>query len=126
MTVSERRKRLLFWGTVLLSAGLLYALWVTVTGLALPCVFRLLTGFQCPGCGVTTLCLSLLRLDIAAAWEANAMLLLALPLLVFLLSRLCFRYVKTGSVKPQKWEAVLCGALVVVFLLWGVARNIWF
>ena len=124
MTVSKRRKRLLLGAAILLGAGLLYALWINITGLAIPCVFRLITGLYCPGCGVTTLCLSLLRLDFSAAWEANAVLLLSLPFLALLLGRLCFRYVKTGSVMLCKWETVLCGAQVVVFLIWGAVRNV--
>ena len=37
---------------LLLAAGLGYALWVRLTGLALPCPFRAVTGLLCPGCGV--------------------------------------------------------------------------
>ncbi len=51
----------------LLPAGGLYALFVHATGLMIPCPFRLITGLKCPGCGMTHMCMSLLRLDFKAA-----------------------------------------------------------
>ena len=87
----ERRRRLsrLLGGAgLLLAAGLAYALWVRATGLALPCPFRAVTGLLCPGCGVTRLCLALLRGDWAGAWRANPALLPMLPILAALAVRL--------------------------------------
>ena len=76
---------------LLLAAGLGYALWVRLTGLAIPCPFRAVTGLLCPGCGVTRLCLALLRGDFPAAWSANPVLLLLLPVLAALAVRTALR-----------------------------------
>ena len=40
-------------------AGLLYGIFVSYTGLAIPCLFRKVTGLLCPGCGVTGMCVAL-------------------------------------------------------------------
>ncbi len=45
------------------------------TGLGLPCVFRSLTGWDCPLCGGTRAGAALLTGDLAAAWHANPLLL---------------------------------------------------
>ena len=37
----------------------------------IPCPFRLATDLECPGCGMTRSCLSLVRGDFAAAWHLN-------------------------------------------------------
>ncbi len=124
MTASIRLRRLALGIGLLLTFGLLYALFVHFTGLAVPCLFREITGLECPGCGVTRMCISLLRLDIFAAWRANSVLLLSLPVFVTLFVRFALRYVKTGSVKSTKAEGIVCWILIAIFLVWGVLRNL--
>ena len=54
--------------------------------LHLPCPILWITGISCPGCGITRACLSLLRLDVAAALYYNPSVfavILAAILLVF-------------------------------------------
>lgn len=124
MDARARFRHLALGSLFLLVLGLLYALWVGFTGLALPCPFRALTGLLCPGCGVTTLCLSLLRLDLAGAWRANPVLLLLLPVLAALALELAVGYVRTGPRRLRRWEEALCWAMIVLLLAWGVVRNI--
>ena len=119
----ERRQRLLAVGGVLLGLGLAYAAWVRLTGLAVPCLFRAVTGRLCPGCGVTRMCLALLRWDWATAWNANPVLLLMLPVLAALGVRMAVRYVREGSVIGPKWESALLWAVTALLTVWGAARN---
>ncbi len=64
--------------TVMLVSGLTYAFlgvdFLTHPYLGLPCAFRSLTGFGCPGCGMTRafLLLSQLRIDDALATNPAA------------------------------------------------------
>ena len=109
---------------MLLGLGLGYALWVRLTELAIPCPFRAVTGRLCPGCGVTRMCLALLRWDWPAAWNANPVLLLMLPVLAVLGVRLAVRYVREGSAIGPKWESVLLWAMTALLIAWGVARNL--
>lgn len=39
----------------------------------IPCVFRSVFGIQCPGCGMTRACLSLLHFDLKQAFAYNYM-----------------------------------------------------
>lgn len=119
-----RLKALLLRGAVLAGAGAAYACLIAVLGRGLYCPFWQLTGLLCPGCGVTRMCLALLRLDLAGAWRANAALLLALPVLAALAARLMWVYVRTGRRMPSQGEEHLIWALVVYFLAWGVIRNL--
>lgn len=120
----ERLKDLLLRGAILAGAGAAYVCLIAVLGRGLYCPFWQLTGLLCPGCGVTRMCLALLRLDLAGAWRANAALLLALPVLAALAVRLMWVYVRTGRRMPSRGEERLIWALVVYFLAWGILRNL--
>lgn len=104
--------------------GGVYALICFHFGVGLPCPFYLFTGLQCPGCGVSRLCLSLLRLDFAGAWAANPVILLLLPFGVLLAVRLAVRYVRNGTRRLTKAETVLVYAACICLLIFGVLRNL--
>ena len=120
----HRLKRLLLLAGLILGIGLAYAVFVRLSGLSIPCPFHAVTGLLCPGCGVTRMCLALLTLDFAAAWQANPVLLLLLPILAALLLRQAARYVKTGRSTLSRRESALVWGMAAVLLLWGIARNL--
>ena len=109
---------------LLILLGLLYALWGSLTRLWLPCPFHLLTGLDCPGCGVTRMCRALLRLDLSAAWAANPGMLVLSPLLLGLLSWHAVTYIRTGSRHFTRGQTFLCWTLVGLFFLHGLLRNL--
>ena len=119
-----RLKRLLLWAGLILGIGLAYAVFVGLTGFSIPCPVHALTGLLCPGCGVTRMCMALLALDFPAAWSANPVLLLLLPVLAALLARQAVQYVKSGRPSLSQRESALVWGMVAVLLLWGVARNL--
>lgn len=124
MTPGQRLRRLLTGLLLVAAVGIGYALWVNLTHLSIPCPFHAITGLQCPGCGVTRMCLALLRLDVSEAWKANPVLLLLLPLLGGLLGYRAVVYVRRGSVPTARWETLVWSGMAGVLLLWGVWRNI--
>lgn len=75
----QRLRKIMIGMSVCLLLGMLYALWLSLGGSGIPCIFHELTGLDCPSCGVTHMCMALLRLDIAAAWRANAGNLMPAP-----------------------------------------------
>lgn len=120
----QRLLRLIGGVCVVCFLGGAYALVCIYLGYGLPCLFRTLTGLQCPGCGVSRMCLCLLRLDFAGAWAANPVLLVLLPFGAILAVRLAVRYVKSGSRRLTKTENILTYAACAVLLVYGVVRNL--
>jgi hypothetical protein len=109
----------------LASSGLLYLLWLRLTGIGIPCLFRLLTGWKCPGCGVTHMVLALSRLDFPAAWEANPFLLLTLPFLIAEIFRSFSREISgSGAGAMPQWEQWLLWGYIAALIIFGVARNV--
>ncbi len=124
MAPRQRLRRLLTGLLGMAAVGAGYTLWVNLTHLSIPCPFHAVTGLWCPGCGVTRMCLALLRLDIAGAWQANPVLLLLLPLLGGLLGYRAVVYVRRGSVPTARWETLVWSGMAVVLVIWGIWRNI--
>lgn len=122
--MKERLRKLALGGGALVGLGAVYTAVIFVVGRGLYCPFWKLTGLLCPGCGVTRMCLALLRLDLAGAWRANAALLLALPVLAVLVVRMAVRYVRTGQKLPSRGEERIIWGLLIYFLAWGVLRNL--
>lgn len=124
MTSKARALRALRWGALLLLAGALYVGLVRFTGRGLGCPIYAATGLYCPGCGVSRLFLSLLRLDFSRAFRANRLLFVTLPLMGALLGARVWRYVRRGSLETPRWEERTWLALAGAFVLFGILRNL--
>ncbi|MBR6705050.1 MAG: DUF2752 domain-containing protein [Clostridia bacterium] len=122
--MKHRAVKVMIKGAVILTAGCAYYVWLSLTGLGIPCVFHLVTGLKCPGCGVTRMLISLLRLDLSAAFSYNAVLLCLLPLLLSLGLFSLIRYVRTGNRSMTRAENALIYAAAAVLIIWGVVRNL--
>lgn len=121
--MKERLKKLAIGGAALVGLGVAYTALILVIGRGLYCPVWKLTGLLCPGCGVTRMCLALLRLDVAAAWRANAACCWPCGALL-LAARMAVRYVRTGQKLPSRGEERVFWALLIYFLAWGVLRNL--
>lgn len=124
MTKKARLKKLLMNIFLLGMAGLLYGIFVSYTGLAIPCLFRKVTGLLCPGCGVTGMCVALLHLDWRGAFSCHPVLfVLLLPLTaVFICS--AAGYVQNGRFWFARWQSLILYVSVAALVIFGVVRNL--
>lgn len=107
---------------LLLAAGLCYLVWIKLTGLALPCMFRSLTGFKCPGCGITTMFTALASLDFKASFNANPFLFVTAP---FLCGEIIYRiYLKCSNMKCNKAREVAVICYGIALCIFGIVRNL--
>jgi Protein of unknown function (DUF2752) len=115
------------------AGGLALSALYTTTGLALPCPFRLLTGWDCPLCGGTRMGDALLHGDVQAALGFNPLALIGLVILGAL--GLAWAVEATGGpafrlprplserlrrVRPMQWLVIG----LVVALIYTIARNL--
>lgn len=122
--MKQRALKVIKLGAVLLILGCAYAFFADKTGIFIPCVFRLITGFKCPGCGITHMFLNILRLDFRSAWSNNPAVMLMLPLFAYLATTNIYRYIKYGTRKEPKHETVIEILMLIALIVFGIIRNI--
>ena len=86
-TLNKRLTALLIWLSIAVGATYLFIFEPGKTGFFPSCPFRLLTGFNCPGCGSTRGLHRLLHGDVVGAFEFNPLMVLMLPFLLYALAR---------------------------------------
>jgi hypothetical protein len=89
------------------------------------CPFKLLTGFECPGCGSQRAMHHLLNLKISHAIQENALLVFSIPYILLLLSA---TFLKSRSAGFMRLHNVLYGIKAIwivcsIIVLWWIARN---
>ena len=87
------------------------------------CIFYMLTGLECPGCGSQRALHALTHLHVAEAFHYNALLVSALPFLVLYVSASIFRDKVPGLYRRLQGRAVILTTLSLIFA-WWVLRNL--
>ena len=88
------------------------------------CLFLSLTGWKCAGCGSQRAIHQLLHGHIGAAFHYNALLISALPLIIFIFTAEALRERCPRLYKASRHPIIPIG-VVIVTLLWWVLRNIY-
>ncbi|MBQ8514912.1 MAG: DUF2752 domain-containing protein [Ruminococcus sp.] len=108
---------------LILVLGVVYYAVIRLTPFRIPCVFYEVTGLLCPGCGVTRMMESLIRLDFAAAFGWNPVLFCLLP--VWAVSYIVYLAARPGCLQQNGWLfRVIAYGSIVVLLIFGVVRNL--
>lgn len=118
----NRLIRLIAIGGALVAAGLAYG-WFASHVAGIPCMFHVLTGLKCPGCGMTRVLVCLTQGDFQSAFRQNMAVFFLLPLAVPFAILWAVRYVRTGSKRLGKLENILLWTMVAVLLVFGILRN---
>ncbi len=89
------------------------------------CPFKLLTGWDCPGCGFQRAAHALLHGEWDKAWRFNPFLVYSVP---YLLAVMLTEWVWRGE-RQDRWRRVVegrwaVGLYLVLFCVWGVVRNL--
>ena len=94
------------------------------TGLYIPCIFHEITGFKCPGCGITHLLFDLLNLKIVEAYHENPLVFMYLPFIVAYYFYMTYLYIYNKKdkilIKIPKYIQII---LIIITILYGFIRN---
>lgn len=89
-----------------------------------PCPLHLTTGWYCPGCGSGRLFWNLAQGQIAAAYHANQLIFILLPVLVLIYLHHLYFIVRQRELVPPKLQLVVYIILCILLIAFGVIRNI--
>ena len=120
-TIRSHKKQIITAGLVI-ALGILYYVLVTTTEFRIPCLFHLVTGLKCPGCGVSTMLVEASHLDFAAAFAANPYLFVTAPFIIF---EIIYSAVLTLKKKENpKANEIALWIYIAGLLVFAVLRNI--
>lgn len=102
--------------------GLAYFIFIKLTGIMIPCPFKLITGLDCPGCGVTHMFLDMANLDFVSAFWDNPFLFVTWPFIVAYLIYYFHKQSKNETIKYGKYIEI---TFLVALCVFGIVRNIW-
>jgi hypothetical protein len=110
---------------VLLAAGAVYLFVFEPgrTGFFPPCIFRLLTGFTCPGCGTTRALHEIAHGHFQAAFMLNPLLLIASPFLLLAFMRYSVIVMRGGVPRKNALPAPYIYAVFFVVVGFWIFRN---
>ena len=89
----------------------------------IPCVFHEVTGYLCPGCGITRCFISIFHGDFIKAFNYNKLVFCMLPFGIIYFIYWLYNYI-IGNENYYKISNGISIFLVVITLLFGIIRNI--
>ncbi len=96
------------------------------TGFGIPCPFHIITGWDCPGCGITRCLFAIFELHFKEAFNYNPLVFIYLPFIAgyFLYETYLYVYDKQDKflkkIPNYVWIIVL-----LITIIYGILRNIY-
>lgn len=108
---------------ILLAIGTFYYLIIQFTPFRIPCLFHVITGLACPGCGISHFCIRLIHFDINGAVRENLAIAVLIPIWILAFLIRFFFHPKWLSKGSTGEKSILFGSIALL-LLFGILRNL--
>ena len=124
---NQRRIMPILFPVILVIAGILYFVFDPSTNnwFFPKCPFHLVTGLQCPGCGLQRALHCLLHVDVMGALRFNAFIIVILPVLTLMVLGEWYNYHHwfdwASRLINNRYSMIILGVLT---LTWWIVRNI--
>lgn len=106
-------------------AALGFVVTVGILGYKIPCPFYELTGWHCPGCGISRLFLALFDINFYQAFRWNPFVFILLPFAIFLLLDYVLKYIADSQNSLYyKIPSGFWTGLLVAVIVYGILRNL--
>jgi len=107
---------------VVLGGGFIYYYFNNPTNnsLFLPCPFKLISGYNCPGCGSQRAIHQLLHGNIGSAFSLNPLMVLSIPLILYGLGTRAYNYIFETSHRVKIFYSN-----IFIYSYFGIAIAYW-
>ena len=92
--------------------------------LYVPCIFHLVTGLWCPGCGITRMLFSIITGDFKEAFYYNQLLFISSPIFLFFFIENIYAKLKNKKPMYLKVPNIVYYLYIVLLVLFMILRNI--
>ncbi len=123
LVMYRRSTVIAIWSLLAAGAAYLFAFEPGRTGFFPICMFRFLTGYQCPGCGSTRALHQILHGHLVAAFMLNPLFLIALPFIFYAFLRYTIMVLRGGVPRPNALPASYIYAIFFVVVSFWIFRN---
>lgn len=107
---------------ILISFLIIYFILSELLDVGIPCLFYEITGYYCPGCGITRLLFSLLKLDFYQAFRYNPLVFILIIITgIYLLVKFILKKFMNISIEIPNYVYYI---LLVIVIIFGILRNI--
>lgn len=120
----ESRRRLIHTAISLVLLVAVYFGFYRITGLAIPCVFYEVTGWYCPGCGISRTLLAILSGDFYQAFRYNPLLFILLPFAAIFFANWAYAKYNDRTSWCEKIPEWVWVTLAIIIVIYGVLRNL--
>ena len=123
MEKKKRIKTLFFVMAILLAVAIVYYfLYLNFPRFVIKCLLKEITGFKCPGCGITRMLVNFFKFNFMDGIKYNLFLAVTLPYVAYVIGYSCDLYIKGKD--ASKIFSVFCYMYVGMLIVWGIVRNI--
>lgn len=107
---------------ILISFLIIYFILSELLDVGIPCLFYEITGYYCPGCGITRLLFSLLKLDFYQAFRYNSLIFILIIITgIYWLVKFILKKFMNISIEIPNYVYYI---LLVIVIIFGILRNI--
>lgn len=120
--MQKRIKKVLVSLLIIISIlGIYFLAYSRLEFIRIKCLFHELTGLNCPGCGITRMILSFLQFDFYSGIKYNYFLGYTFIVIIFMVGYFIYSYIYNKKIKQIEYFNMF---YLVLFILWGIIRNI--
>lgn len=101
-----------------------YYQWLVHFHIGIPCLFHEITGWLCPGCGITHMYLYMLHFDFKFAFYCNSFIFIIQPFIYYFILKLYICWLTDKKVIFHKFENIIIYCFIILAGLFFIYRNI--